>query len=187
MTKHRRTRRRRINQKGGLFGFFESNPNVPTQSWGDYFNSFGTKAKEAGNMINTSIGNAASATLETANKYNPLASNEINSDQVPSQFPAQVPSQVPSQFPVQVPAQPNSTGSFGGTHRTRARMRARSMKGGKGGLGLTYYAAPVSDLKVAEPTTWQYYANGTNQYSVKGGSRKRRGRKSRRSRRRKPY
>jgi len=181
MTKHRRTRRRRINQKGGLFGFFESNPNVPTQSWGDYFNSFGTKAKEAGNMINTSIGNAASATLETANKYNPLASNEINS--------AQVPVQVPAQFP----AQTNSTGSFGGTHRTRARMRARSMKGGKGGLGLTYYAAPVSDLKVAEPTTWQYYANGTNQYSVKGGSRKRRGRgrgrgrKSRRSRRHKTY
>ena len=59
------------------------------------------------------------------------------------------------------------------------RRKRRSMKGGKGGLGLTYYASPVSGLKVAQPTTWQYYGNGTNQYSVKGGSRKRNKRKSR--------
>jgi hypothetical protein len=74
-----------------------------------------------------------------------------------------------------------STGSMGG----RRRKRCRSMKGGKGGSNLAYYAAPVSGLKVAEPTSWQYYANGVNQYSVKGGSRKRRGRKSRRTRRHK--
>ena len=69
----------------------------------------------------------------------------------------------------------------------KRRKRSRSMKGGKGGLGLTYYATPVSGMKVAEPTSWQFYANGTNQYSVKGGSRKRRGRgrKSRRTRRHK--
>ena len=38
------------------------------------------------------------------------------------------------------------------------------MKGGKGGLGLTYYATDVSNsgLKVAEPTYW-----------IKGGSRRR--------------
>ena len=67
----------------------------------------------------------------------------------------------------------------------KRRKRSRSMKGGKGGLGLTYYATPVSGMKVAEPTSWQFYANGTNQYSVKGGSRKRRGRgrKNRRTRR----
>ena len=69
--------------------------------------------------------------------------------------------------------------SYGG----KRRRHSRTMKGGKGGLGLTYYASPVSGLKVAEPTTWQYYANGTNQYSVKGGSRKRRGKKSRKTRR----
>ena len=57
------------------------------------------------------------------------------------------------------------------------------MKGGKDGLGLTYYASQVSGIKVAQPTSWQYYANGTNQYSVKGGSKKRRkGRKSRKNR-----
>ena len=53
----------------------------------------------------------------------------------------------------------------------RRRRRSRTMKGG---LGLTYYATPVSNMKVAEPTSWQFYANGTNQYSVKGGTRKRR-------------
>ena len=56
---------------------------------------------------------------------------------------------------------------IGGKRRIR-----RSMKGGK---GLTYYASPVSGLKVAEPTTWI------------GGSRKRKnkGKKSRRTRRHK--
>ena len=72
--------------------------------------------------------------------------------------------------------------SYGGRRRRRSISMKRSMKGG---LGLTYYASPVSGVKVAEPTTWQFYANGTNQYSVKGGSRKRRGHKSRRTRRHK--
>jgi hypothetical protein len=51
------------------------------------------------------------------------------------------------------------------------------MKGGKGGLGLTYYATPVSGLNVAKPTYWI-----PNQ-SIKGGSRrKRKSKKSRKSR-----
>jgi hypothetical protein len=45
------------------------------------------------------------------------------------------------------------------------------MRGGKGGLGLTYYATPVSGLKVVEPNEWLLYNNGAN---YKGGSRKRR-------------
>jgi len=40
------------------------------------------------------------------------------------------------------------------------RSRRRKMRGGKGDLGLTYYATPVSGIKVVEPT--------------KGGSRRRR-------------
>jgi len=35
------------------------------------------------------------------------------------------------------------------------------MKGGKG-LGLTYYATPVSGLKVAEPTTFLKYGGKGN-------------------------
>jgi hypothetical protein len=45
----------------------------------------------------------------------------------------------------------------------RSRRRHRKMRGGKGGLGLTYYATPVSGIKVVEPTYW-----------INGGSRKRR-------------
>jgi hypothetical protein len=48
------------------------------------------------------------------------------------------------------------------------RSRRRKMRGGKGDLGLTYYATPVSGIKVVEPT--------------KGGSRRRR-----RTRRHKKY
>ncbi len=44
------------------------------------------------------------------------------------------------------------------------------MRGGKGGLGLTYYATDVSNsgLQVADPTYW-----------IKGGSRRRKSRKHR--------
>ena len=83
----------------------------------------------------------------------------------------------------QNPEQDQQMSSYGGKRRRRSMTKSKIMKGGKGGLGLTYYASPVSGIKVAQPTSWQYYANGTNQYSVKGGSKKRRkGRKSRKSR-----
>lgn len=83
----------------------------------------------------------------------------------------------------QNPQQEQEMSSYGGKRRRRSMTKSKIMRGGKGGLGLTYYASPVSGIKVAQPTSWQYYANGTNQYSVKGGSKKRRkGRKSRKSR-----
>ena len=83
----------------------------------------------------------------------------------------------------QNPEQDQQMSSYGGKRRRRTMTKSKIMKGGKDGLGLTYYASPVSGIKVAQPTSWQYYANGTNQYSVKGGSKKRRkGRKSRKSR-----
>ena len=49
--------------------------------------------------------------------------------------------------------------------------KRRRMRGGKGGLGLTYYATPVSGLKVVEPNEWLLYNNMAH---LKGGSRKRR-------------
>jgi hypothetical protein len=167
MTKHRRTRRRRSQKGGGVldyFGFGSSEPTesyaAPTQSWGEYFSSWGTswgtKAKEAGNSFDTAIGNVATsganAISDATSSFMGTGSDTTNVD-------------------------PNSstvTGTAGG------RRRKRSIKGGS---NLAYYAAPVSGLKVAEPTSWQYYVNGPNQYSVKGGSRRRKGRKVRRTRR----
>jgi hypothetical protein len=85
---------------------------------------------------------------------------------------------------LQSQAQNSSYGSGfvnGGKLKKQTMNKNKTMKGGKGGLGLTYYATPVSGLNVAEPTSWQYYANGTNQYTVKGGSKRRHSCKSRKS------
>jgi hypothetical protein len=60
------------------------------------------------------------------------------------------------------------------------------MKGGKGGLGLTYYASPVSDLKVAQPTYWEVYGDG---HIMKAGTKRRKNgyKNNRRSRRNKRH
>jgi hypothetical protein len=197
MTKHRRTRRR--GQKGGFLGFGESSePSVqqPQQSSDQgWFSWIGTKTKESADKINTGIGSAMTSASDTAKSglssmaegitsLNPFGSSDTsnvntgvnNGNTGVNNGNTGVNNVNPISSTGVV-----STGSMGG----RRRKRCRSMKGGKGGSNLAYYAAPVSGLKVAEPTSWQYYANGVNQYSVKGGSRKRRGRKSRRTRRHK--
>ena len=71
--------------------------------------------------------------------------------------------------------------TYGGRRRSKTkRMRGtRQMKGGKGGLGLVYYATDVSNdrLMLAEPTYW-----------IKGGSmRRRRGHKKHRKTHRKKH
>jgi hypothetical protein len=87
----------------------------------------------------------------------------------------------------------NSTSSTGGQIVMGGRKRRRRIRGGQlipmgGGNQDLNYASPISGSKVAEPTTMQYYANGTDQYSTKGGRRRRsrrrtRSRRSRRTRR----
>jgi|688.fasta_scaffold627247_2 hypothetical protein len=187
MTNHRRTKRR--SQKGGFLEYFglgssqPADPNAPGM-----FSWLSSKTKEAGNSLNTTIGNVATTGM---NSVSGAASSVM--DVVSSPFSSSSGNTSPTGMeasPIGQPSgiQANPTGMEPNQQGGRRRKRARSMKGGKGGLGLTYYAAPVDGLKVAEPTTWQYYANGTNQYSVKGGSRKRRNskrkpRKSRRTRR----
>ena len=199
MTKHRRTRRR--GQKGGFLGFGESSePSVqqPQQSSdqgffsgiSNFFSGVGKTAKEGLNSANQYIGdtaeksmNAASAGVnsvtQSVSSLNPLGSSSTtNANAVPPTGTGTFQANNTNVNPV---PSTGTVSAMGG----RRRKRCRSMKGGKGGLGLTYYAAPVDGLKVAEPTSWQFYANGVNQYSVKGGSRKRRARKSRRTRRHK--
>jgi len=171
MTKYKRIKRR--SQKGGewynpatWFGTAATNTASTLEKAKQGVQSGLASLQSGLTSADTTLGNIAHDVTETAksgfsslaegvSSLNPLSSSEQNSV-------------------------PVSTSVHGGG---RHRRRARSMKGGKGGLGLTYYAAPVFDLKVAEPNSWQYYENGTNQYSVKGGSRKRRGRKRRRTRR----
>ena len=182
MTKHRRTKRR--SQKGGFWSFPSSDPNAPTQSWGDYFLSLGTKAKDTGSSLNNSIGNVASSAATSitdgANLLNPFASNESSTTPVIQPAPVVQASPSSQNMGMGQSTMNNNIDSTGG----RRRKRARSMKGGKDGLGLTYYATPVSGMKVAEPTYW--VNSNTNQPAV-GGSRHRQSktRKSRRTRRHK--
>jgi len=181
MTKHRRTRRR--SQKGGEY----QDPNAQSQGWFSgitsgitgLFSSGVEKAKQGLVNANQFIGNTAQ---KSANAVSDVASNVVDTVSAPFSSSSDTTNQSgmygnPNQSGMTV----NSYGQQAG----RRKKRCRSMKGGKGGSNLAYYAAPVSSLKVAEPTTWQYYANGVNQYSVKGGSRKRKGRKCRRTRRNK--
>jgi hypothetical protein len=164
MTKHKRTKRRI--QKGGLFDSSQS------QSWSDWTSGLWDKTKEkvssgTGSIetglegISETVSNSASSMgtsmSEGLSNLNPFSSNDSATSYSSSSN--------------------LSTSSFTGGKRKRkysSKRRRKTIKGGKGGLGLTYYATPVSGIKVAEPTTWQFYENGVNQYSIKGGSKKRR-------------
>jgi len=57
-------------------------------------------------------------------------------------------------------SQPVAPGSSFGGRRRRGRTQSQRQRGGKGGLGLTYYASPVDGMKVAEPTYWEEYKGG---------------------------
>lgn len=154
MTKHRRTKRR--SQKGGFWPFTSSDPSSDPNAQKGWFDWFGTKATDTGNDLNTLVGNAATKVSESMSNVSTQASELLNKDVSLSGQPTTT--DIPStnyQYP-----------ATGGRRR-----RAKSMKGGKGGLGLTYYATPVSGLKVVEPTR------------MAGGSRKRR--RSHRTRRHK--
>jgi hypothetical protein len=148
MTKHKRTKRR--NQRGGAWynpmswfsGTGTEDPDAPKKSIVDTITGATT------NAVNSNISDSISSTLNT--------NVDVTGTQQPTgtQSTGTQSTDVQSQ-PVPVP--------MGG----KKRRRSRTMKGGKGGLGLTYYASPVSGIKVAQPTTWL-------NYSTKGGSRRRR-------------
>lgn len=164
MTKHKRTRR---NQKGGEWldpstWFSSSQPSTSSQSWSDYIFNFGNKAKQTTtgmlDSANSFIGQTANTITEKTNQAIDSGNQLLNQNV-------------------------NLTGNT--SNQTYGGKRKRHTKKMRGGNGLTYYAAPVSGLRVAEPTTWQHYANGINQYTTKGGSR--RSRRSKRTRRNKKY
>jgi hypothetical protein len=181
MTKHKRTKRR--SQKGGnwinpMSWFGNSGANEP---------SFLEKTKKMASSITqnvegglesakSSVSSFGSSIGTTVSSFNPLSSpseDKYKNDIMKPSLPV-------STIDVPSSAYVNSTGG-------KRRNTRRSVRTMKGGLGLSYYATPVSGLKVAEPTSWQFYANGTNQSSIKGGSKKHRNKKSFRTRRHKRY
>ena len=147
MPKHRRTSRRI--QKGGNW----YNP----MSW---FNNTNTNAPKK--SFTESITNVLSSSTSAAE-------GALNSATVASQGAWNKTKEATSKL--------WSSNTTNNVHHVGGKSRKyKTMKGGKDGLGLNYYATPVSNMKVATPTYWEVYANGTNQYTIKGGSKTRKGR-----------
>ena len=149
MTKHKQTRK---HQRGGDWNpmtWFNTSTVNSNRSWGDWFNGVSSQTTEGLNSISSNVGNV----------FNEATSFSTNSTPVSTQQPIPVSTQQPIPAP-----------TYGG--KRRCRKRNKTMKGGKGALGLSYYASPVHNIKVAEPTSWLHYG-------TKGGSRRQRTRKRR--------
>ena len=171
MTKHRKTRR---SQKGGLFGFFESPPDPYAPKKPSFWESI------------TGSGTSTTPSYQSPNQSSSFFGSSSPSANQNSSFLGPSQNQNSGYGSFQSPARSSGYGSgYGGKRGKQTMTKGKTMKGGKGGLGLTYYASPVSGLQVADPTSWQYYANGTNQYSLTGGSKRSRTRKLTKGRTRK--
>jgi hypothetical protein len=149
MTKHRRYKKTyKRSQRGGIWPFSESDPAAPslTSQASNWFENKKTGATSGWSSWFSSEPEA------------PAPSTTYNAPTSPTS-PTTYPT-TPTTYPTE---QSTNMSSVGG--------KRRRMRGGKGGLGLTYYATPVSGIKVVEPNEWLLYNNGVNQ---QGGSRKRR-------------
>lgn len=160
MTKHRKHRRtKRKGQRGGFFGFGSSESSESSGEPGMFSNTMSSVTGATTNLLSGSEGYLQGVKDKSSSWFSGL-SNPFSSSSSSSSYSS----------PPPAPNVSSSSGEIiGGRHRRR--RKSRKMRGGKNDLGLTYYASPVSDAKVAEPTYW-----------IKGGSRK-----SRRSRRHKRH
>lgn len=137
MAKRRMNRTKKRRQRGGFWPFTSSEPGATsTSSWTSWFSN---KAKETTNSVENTLGNLSSS-----------VSNTFSSSSEPQTI-----QQTTSSMPMQT--------SYGGKtkrrHKRNSKRTKRRMRGGNK-LGLTYYATPVSGIKMAEPTYW-----------IKGGKR----------------
>lgn len=137
MTK--KTQKRRHKMRGGFWPFTSSTDTTSTgSSWTDWFSN---KAKQTTNSVESTLGNISSSVTNMASSAMPssTSSNTNMSSTLPSS------------------SSTTTTSVYGGKRRYTKKHR------GGNKLGLTYYATPVSGIKMAEPTYW-----------IKGGKRRRR-------------
>jgi hypothetical protein len=147
MTKHKQTRK---HQRGGDWNpmtWFNTSTVNSNRSWGDWFNGVSSQTTEGLNSISSNVGNV----------FNEATSFSTNSAQ------AYAPVSTQQHIPVST-QQYSPAPTYGGKRRCRKRL--------KGGTSVSYYASPVHNIKVAEPTSWLHYG-------TKGGSRRQRTRKRR--------
>jgi hypothetical protein len=132
-------------EEPSLFGPVEEKPLLQSVGEGaqDLMQKADQKIVEASNAISSGVSSASQSVENTLNTDIPLTSE---------------PAPEPTYFQPSAPAS-----SFGG--------KRRRYKGGKGGLGLTYYASPVDGMKVAEPTYWEEYKGGAKRSRRRSRSR----------------
>jgi hypothetical protein len=183
MTKHRKHKTNKRRQRGGwgfdLFGKSDTNTNYTTE-----VSNYTTKASEEANKLGARASEyateASSAITGLFNSAKKSVTGETDTYTAPVTTGPPVTTQYkPPVTPVnasplgeQIDRPINASPPIRETiERRRGGKRYRkSFKGGKGGLGLAYYATPVSGLKVVEPNEWLFYNNMAN---LKGGSRRR--------------
>lgn len=158
--------------RGGFLGFFEDkvdangNP-IPKKD----LTTQGTEAVEKiTGEVNSSLNNVESSlsnSIDTATQQSERLLSKLNlfGNDTPVVAPV-------STTPVVAPgagATPAPTAPVGG----RRRQRSRQMKGGRSNVGLSYYAAPVTDSVTAQPTYMMKYNGGKRRTCKRKGCKRR--------------
>jgi len=166
MTKHRKYRRtKRIQKGGGFFDYFGfGSSEQPTAA--------PTGVEEPGLISNLSdsVSGASSSLVSGASNLvsgteNILSSSVEKAKGAVSSSSSWFSNLNPFSSGEEVVETQTTNYNLQPTMGGKRRKKSRKMRGGKGNLGLTYYATDVSNdgLKVVEPTYW-----------IKGGSKRRR-------------
>jgi hypothetical protein len=143
MVKKTKRYNRHRRQKGGFLGFFEEEKDINGNATTDTGFFSNLKMPELPNLFTSSTPSSGSSYPTPTSSYPTPTST----------------------YPTPTSSYPTpASNSYGG------RRRSKRMRGGIGasrGLGLTYYASPVHDIKVAEPTYMEYYKGGRRHKSRK--------------------
>ena len=165
---HRRSRHRSRSQKGGAwynpFSWFGTQTYVPEEEK-SMINRIGESITSGIQKVDDSLASASTSISEGANSVVNKTTELLNTDVTLSTPVAQEPQQ---------PVATYSSNVVGGKkhkrsrhhNKTKSKSRYLARKGGRG-LGLTYYAAPVSDIKIAEPTYLLNYQGGRKRKTAK--------------------
>ena len=150
MTKHRTSKRR--SQKGGSWynpvsWFGSSDPNAPKKSILESITGATNSAITGASGALTSATNTVTqGASNLGSSINSSLSKDVNlTSSTPTDTGSTIGTTTGTTTTGTTTTGTTTTGATMGGRRRR-RARGRTMKGGKGGLGLTYYASPVSGL-----------------------------------------
>jgi hypothetical protein len=158
MTKYKKNKKtnKRSQRGGGWLDYWPFTSSNGDQGYGSQASALGAQASQKVSAIGEEVS-------DNAQKAKTYLESFLGSSQEP----------VSNYSPSSATSATSATSNYSPsptTPQTMGGKKRRKMRGGKGGLGLTYYATPVLKSNVVEPNEWLFYNNGTN---FKGGSRKR--------------